>query len=60
LLMASNPYQVCFPLTYIPTGNVINIDWIEDLVENDRGPFDDLIAPSVKENREKDKSMNKK
>ncbi len=39
---------------------MINIDWVEDLVENDRGPFDDLIAPSVKENREKDKIMNKK
>ncbi len=60
LLMASNPYHLYFPLTFIPTTSVINIDWVEDLVENDRGPFDDLIAPSVKENREKDKIMNKK
>ncbi|MFT3882031.1 MAG: hypothetical protein QM703_20545 [Gemmatales bacterium] len=60
LLTASNPLSLSIPSIFIPSSAVVNIDWAEDLVENERGPFDDLIPPMVKANRERDKVMNKK
>lgn len=38
----------------------LNIDWIEDVVSSERGPFDDLIPEALKANREKDKTLIKK
>jgi len=60
LLTAATPYSLCFPSIFIPSNAVVNIDWVEDLVENERGPFDDLIPPIVKANRTQDKVSNMK
>jgi hypothetical protein len=60
LLTAATPYSLCFPSAFIPSNAVVNIDWAEDLVEGERGPFDDLIPPSLKTIRERDILSNKK
>lgn len=60
LLTAATPHIHYYPLAFIPSNAVVNIDWAEDLVEGERGPFDDLIPPLLKATRERDLASNKK
>jgi len=59
LLTASSPNTVS-AWSGVISPSFLNIDWIEDVVASERGPFDDLIPEALKATREKDKTMTKK
>lgn len=40
--------------------NIINIDFVEDLAERDRGPFDSILPATMRENRDRDKTGSRK
>lgn len=58
-LAATGQQSLLAPMAYIPT-SYLNIDWIEDLIEGERGPFQDVIPEEIRLTRERDKSLTKK
>ena len=60
-LMPLTP-DVVYPPTMFPmtSRDFVNIDFVEDLTEYDRGPFDSFLSETLKASREKDKLNTRK
>lgn len=61
-MQAGSPLNA-FSIAQTPIMNsnsMINIDLIEDIVENSKGPFENIVAATLKEGREKDRSASRK